>query len=176
MNGCRTASPSSWHAGDAIGRRTPRSWERRMLQKWVSRQKNRLPQPRRATISTSMTAGRCGRPTGRLPSRRWICGLAEWVQPARNPTQAPGVMARGHARARFRARFFLRVHRVSSTRIRGGPAQLGIRDWAGLKGHGADRHLARYAGQKRAAPGEVNSHVHRHRVPKSRTWVDYNSN
>ncbi len=35
----------------------------------------------------------------------------------------------------------------------GGPAQLGTRDWAGLKGHGADRDLARYAGQKRAAPG-----------------------
>jgi hypothetical protein len=48
----------------------------------------------------------------------------------------------------------------------GGPAQLGIRDWAGLKGHGADRDLARYAGQKRAAPGEANSHVHRHRVQK----------
>ena len=26
---------------------------------------------------------------------------------------------------------------------RGGPAQLGIRDWAGLKGHGHDRNLAR---------------------------------
>ena len=25
---------------------------------------------------------------------------------------------------------------------RGGPAQLGIRDWAGLKGHGHDRNLA----------------------------------
>ena len=25
----------------------------------------------------------------------------------------------------------------------GGPAQLGIRDWAGLKGHGHDRNLAR---------------------------------
>ena len=25
---------------------------------------------------------------------------------------------------------------------RGGPAQLGIRDWAGLKGHGHDRYLA----------------------------------
>ena len=65
---------------------------------------------------------------------------------------------------------------ISKYKDLGGPAQLGIRDWAGLKGHGADRDLARYAGQKRAAPGEANSHVHRHRAPKSRTWVDDNSN
>ena len=32
VHGCRTASPSSCHAGDAIGRLTPWSWERRMLQ------------------------------------------------------------------------------------------------------------------------------------------------
>ena len=38
----------------------------------------------------------------------------------------------------------------------GGPAQLGTRDWACLEGHGADRDLARYGGQKRAAPGEGN--------------------
>ena len=56
--------------------------------KWVSRQKNRLAQPR-ATISTSMTAGRCGRPTAEAAerrleagyllrlqiARRWICGF-----------------------------------------------------------------------------------------------------
>ena len=59
---------------------------------------------------------------------------------------------------------------------RGGPAQLGTRDWAGLKGHGADRDLALYGGQKRAAPGEGNSHVRWHRAPKGRFWVDYNSN
>jgi hypothetical protein len=58
----------------------------------------------------------------------------------------------------------------------GGPAQLGTRDWAGLKGHGADRDLARYGGQKRAAPGEGISHVRRHRrAPKGRSWVGYNS-
>ena len=50
---------------------------------------------------------------------------------------------------------------------RGGPAQLGTRDWAGLKGHGADRDLALYGGQKRAAPGEVRSHARWHRAPKS---------
>ena len=38
---------------------------------------------------------------------------------------------------------------------RGGPAQLGTRDWAGLKGHGADRDLARYGGQKRAPRGRL---------------------
>ena len=59
---------------------------------------------------------------------------------------------------------------------RGGPAQLGTRDWAGLKGHGADRDLALYGGQKRAAPGEGNSHVRWHRALKGRFWVDYNSN
>ena len=48
----------------------------------------------------------------------------------------------------------------------GGPAQLGTRDWAGLKRHGADRDLARYGGQKRAAPGEFKSHARRHRAPK----------
>ena len=58
----------------------------------------------------------------------------------------------------------------------GGPAQLGTRDWAGLKGHGADRDLALYGGQKRAAPGEGNSHVRWHRALKGRFWVDYNSN
>jgi hypothetical protein len=58
---------------------------------------------------------------------------------------------------------------------RGGPAQLGTRDWAGLKGHGADRDLARYGGQKRAAPGEVKSHARRHLAPKSGTWLGYNS-
>ena len=56
----------------------------------------------------------------------------------------------------------------------GGPAQLGTRDWAGLKRHGADRDLARYGGQKRAAPGEFKSHARRHRAPKSGTWVGYN--
>ncbi len=56
---------------------------------------------------------------------------------------------------------------------RGGPAQLGTRDWAGLKGHGDERHLARYGGQKRADPGKVRSYVRRHRAPKSGTWVDY---
>jgi hypothetical protein len=63
--------------------------------KWVSRQKNRLPQPR-ATISTSMAAGRCGRPTAEAAERRLEAGVfaafqtsdggsvdfAEWVQPA----------------------------------------------------------------------------------------------
>jgi hypothetical protein len=62
--------------------------------KWVSRQKNRLPQPR-ATISTSMAAGRCGRPTAEAAERRLEAGVfaafqtsdggsvdfAEWVQP-----------------------------------------------------------------------------------------------
>jgi hypothetical protein len=57
----------------------------------------------------------------------------------------------------------------------GGPAQLGTRDWAGLKGHGADRDLARYGGQKRAAPGDGISHVRWHRAPKGRSWVGYNS-
>ncbi len=60
----------------------------------VSRQKNRLPQPR-ATISTSMAAGRCGRPTAEAAERRLEAGVfaafqtsdggsvdfAEWVQP-----------------------------------------------------------------------------------------------
>ena len=64
----------------------------------------------------------------------------------------------------------------SSYKDPGGPAQLGTRDWAGLKGHGADRDLARYGGQKRAAPGEGNSHVRWHRALKGRFWVDYNSN
>jgi hypothetical protein len=39
---------------------------------------------------------------------------------------------------------------------RGGPAQLGIRDWAGLKGHIDDRNLAhwlRRAEASRPAPG-----------------------
>ncbi len=62
--------------------------------KWVSRQKNRLPQPR-ATISTSMAAGRCGRPTAEAAERRLEAGVfaafqtsggsvdfAEWVLPA----------------------------------------------------------------------------------------------
>ena len=31
---------------------------------------------------------------------------------------------------------------ISTYKDRGGPAQLGIRDWAGLKGHGHDRNLA----------------------------------
>ena len=62
--------------------------------KWVIRQKNRLTQPR-ATISTSMTAGRCGRPTAEAAERRLEAGVfaafqssdggsvdfAEWVQP-----------------------------------------------------------------------------------------------
>ena len=62
--------------------------------KWVSRQKNRLPQPR-ATISTSMAAGRCERPTAEAAERRLEAGVfaafqtsdggsvdfAEWVQP-----------------------------------------------------------------------------------------------
>ena len=61
--------------------------------KWVSRQKNRLPQPR-ATISTSMAAGRCGRPTAEAAERRLEAGVfaafqtsdggsvdfAEWVK------------------------------------------------------------------------------------------------
>ncbi len=41
-----------------------------------------------------------------------------------------------------------------------GPAQFGIRDWAGLKGHIDDRNLALlngFRGQKRLAPGEVRS-------------------
>ena len=42
--------------------------------KWVSRQKNRLPQPR-ATISTSMAAGRCGRPTAEAAERRLEAGV-----------------------------------------------------------------------------------------------------
>ena len=42
--------------------------------KWVSRQKNRLTQPR-ATISTSMTAGRCGRPTAEAAERRLEAGV-----------------------------------------------------------------------------------------------------
>ena len=65
---------------------------------------------------------------------------------------------------------------ITTYKDRGGPAQLGTRDWAGLKGHGADRDLARYGGQKRAAPGEGNSHVRWHRALKGRFWVDYNSN
>ena len=62
--------------------------------KWVSRQKNRLPQPR-ATISTSIAAGRCERPTAEAAERRLEAGVfaafqtsdggsvdfAEWVQP-----------------------------------------------------------------------------------------------
>ena len=32
--------------------------------------------------------------------------------------------------------------RTFNYKDRGGPAQLGIRDWAGLKGHGHDRYLA----------------------------------
>jgi hypothetical protein len=63
---------------------------------------------------------------------------------------------------------------IEGYKDRGGPAQLGTRDWAGLKGHGADRDLARYGGQRRAAPGEVKSHARRHRAPKSGTWVGYN--
>ena len=71
-----------------------------------------------------------------------------------------------------------------SYKDRGGPAQLGTRDWAGLKRHGADRDLARYGEQRRAAPGEFKSHARRaeeggvplllllrHRAPKSGTWV-----
>jgi hypothetical protein len=42
--------------------------------KWVSRQKNRLPQPR-ATISTSTAAGRCGRPTAEAAERRLEAGV-----------------------------------------------------------------------------------------------------
>ena len=41
--------------------------------KWVIRQKNRLTQPR-ATISTSMKAGRCGRPTAEAAERRLEAG------------------------------------------------------------------------------------------------------
>ena len=36
----------------------------------------------------------------------------------------------------------LRVYSIDKYKDRGGPAQLGIRDWAGLKGHGHDRNLA----------------------------------
>ena len=67
--------------------------------KWVSRQKNRLPQPR-ATISTSMAAGRCGRPTAEAAERRLEAGVfaafqtsdggsvdfAEWVHPGISQT------------------------------------------------------------------------------------------
>ena len=63
--------------------------------KWVSRQENRLTQPR-ATISTSMPAGRCGRPTAEAAERRLEARVlaafqssdggsvdfAEWVHPA----------------------------------------------------------------------------------------------
>ena len=42
--------------------------------KWVSRQKNRLRQPR-ATIGMSMTAGRCGRPTAEAAERRLEAGV-----------------------------------------------------------------------------------------------------
>ena len=42
--------------------------------KWVSRQENRLTQPR-ATIRTSMPAGRCGRPTAEAAERRLEAGV-----------------------------------------------------------------------------------------------------
>ena len=71
-------------------------------------------------------------------------------------------------------RSFFNLIKISLYKDRGGPAQLGTRDWAGLKRHGADRDLARYRGQKRAAPGEFKSHARRHRAPKSGTWVGYN--
>ena len=62
--------------------------------KWVSRQENRSTQPR-ATIGTSMKAGRCGRPTAEAAERRLEAGVfaafqssdggsvdfAEWVHP-----------------------------------------------------------------------------------------------
>ena len=38
--------------------------------------------------------------------------------------------------------FFFKLGFLLSYKDRGGPAQLGIRDWAGLKGHIDDRNLA----------------------------------
>ena len=59
------------------------------------------------------------------------------------------------------------------------PAQLGTRDWAGLKGHGAEYDLTRYGGQKRAAPGRViatSAGTERQKVGLGWVIIRFNSN
>jgi hypothetical protein len=64
-----TVGPSSWNAGDAIGRLTPRPWERQGAAKWVNRQENCSTQPR-ATISINIPTGPCGGPAAEAAERR----------------------------------------------------------------------------------------------------------
>ncbi len=123
---------------------------------------------KRRTLEASMNPQA---PAVHFPTSASACRLKASL-PLRYPTLSPVQSSQWESPL-----FSLRMLTYYMYKDPGGPAQLGIRDWAGLKGHGADRDLARYAGQKRAAPGEANSHVHRHRdrAPKSRTWVGYNS-
>jgi hypothetical protein len=93
---------------------------------------------------------------------RWACMISHHQQPAIQVSNLRG----------FRPEVPTPdVIHFYKDRGHGGPlaAQLGTRDCAGLKGHGADRDLARYGGQKRAAPGEVKSHA-RHTAPSAKKW------